>query len=214
MKRGDTGPCVRAWQRLVGVPVAEVDGSFGPKTEAYAKIWQARRGLPITGVLGSMARAALKSGDFIKPFEGLRLQTYDDANGRTLLWIGSAWQHGDGTPCVGKPTIGWGRRLWPGETIQFCTRTQADAWFDNDVQARVNLVRTALGADATPVKVCAATCLAYNAGTGAMQDVAAAGWTEKAWEDYCHSLGKFNPGLLGRREEEYALFCDASDATD
>src|SRR5689334_23336586 len=70
---------------------------------------------------------------FLHREEGLRLQTYDDKDGCPLTWDGNSWRRSRGpnagaTP-LGYPTIGRGRRLWPGEVVQTCTLEQADAWF-------------------------------------------------------------------------------------
>lgn len=48
LTRGDSGPLVVLWQRVVGVVD---DGLFGQKTEDATRAWQAKHGLPVTGVV-------------------------------------------------------------------------------------------------------------------------------------------------------------------
>lgn len=55
MKRGDTGPNVAEWQRILGVAA---DGIFGAQTEAATRAWQAQRGLEPDGVVADIVLAA------------------------------------------------------------------------------------------------------------------------------------------------------------
>lgn len=52
LTRGDSGPLVVFWQRVVGVVD---DGLFGQKTEDATRAWQAKHGLPVTGVVSVTA---------------------------------------------------------------------------------------------------------------------------------------------------------------
>jgi len=52
IKVGSSGANVKAVQKVVG---ATPDGIFGPKTEAAVKVWQAKVGLSITGIIDSNA---------------------------------------------------------------------------------------------------------------------------------------------------------------
>jgi peptidoglycan hydrolase-like protein with peptidoglycan-binding domain len=52
IKVGSKGANVKAVQAAVG---AGADGVFGPKTEAAVKVWQKKVGLPITGIIDSVA---------------------------------------------------------------------------------------------------------------------------------------------------------------
>jgi len=45
---GCTGPAVEAWQRVVGVAI---DGDFGSLTQTATRAWQAKHGLPASGVV-------------------------------------------------------------------------------------------------------------------------------------------------------------------
>ena len=52
IKVGSKGANVKSVQKAVGVVS---DGVFGPKTEAAVKVWQKKIGLPITGIIDSVA---------------------------------------------------------------------------------------------------------------------------------------------------------------
>jgi peptidoglycan hydrolase-like protein with peptidoglycan-binding domain len=54
--KGSTGPAVIALQQALGITA---DGGFGPQTEAAVKAFQARRGLPATGIVAASTWAAL-----------------------------------------------------------------------------------------------------------------------------------------------------------
>ena len=59
LRRGDTGPVVRAVQQAIG---AGVDGSFGPLTATALRTWQTGHGLNATGVVNYPTwRALLKA---------------------------------------------------------------------------------------------------------------------------------------------------------
>jgi peptidoglycan hydrolase-like protein with peptidoglycan-binding domain len=59
LRRGDTGPVVRAVQQAIGTGV---DGSFGPVTQTALKTWQTAHGLMATGVVNFPTwRALLKA---------------------------------------------------------------------------------------------------------------------------------------------------------
>lgn len=59
LRRGDSGPVVRAVQQAVGTGV---DGSFGPVTQAALKTWQSAHGLMATGAVNLPTwRALLKA---------------------------------------------------------------------------------------------------------------------------------------------------------
>lgn len=55
LRRGDSGPAVERWQKILGVAA---DGQFGPATEAATKAFQARSGLHADGVVGRATWAA------------------------------------------------------------------------------------------------------------------------------------------------------------
>lgn len=49
IRQGSTGPDVRLWQTIVGVPA---DGQFGPQTHGATVTWQRTRGLVADGIVG------------------------------------------------------------------------------------------------------------------------------------------------------------------
>ncbi len=55
IRRGDKGPIVAEWQRVIGVTA---DGDFGPKTETATKAWQSRQALVPDGIVGPKSWAA------------------------------------------------------------------------------------------------------------------------------------------------------------
>jgi GH24 family phage-related lysozyme (muramidase) len=196
---GDKGDCVRAWQRVVG---AAADGTFGVATENKVKSWQTSRGVEADGVIGPRTWAALEPGDLIKPHEGFRTKPYDDKDGTTVVLISGVWRRPDGAACIGNPTIGWGRRIWPGETITSCTLEEGNQWFADRLNAtEMPAVRRAGLKYAE--QICAAASFAYNCGTGALAKLAK-DWTK--WCDYVKSGGVVDARLVARRAEEYAMF--------
>ena len=205
----DEGDLVRVWQRIVG---AKVDGKFGPKTDELVKAWQATRGVDPDGVIGPWTTSVLALGDLIKPYEGLRLQTYDDHDGKPLKLISGQWRRPDPTKpdeywaiCIGYPTIGWGKLLQPGEYIETCTRAQADAWFDQRLASvEVPAINRYIPKDLAGER-CAAASFCYNLGPYALNRLASRAFDE-TWMDYCRTKGVVNAGLQERRREEYALF--------
>ncbi len=202
---GASGPGVRAWQRIVGV---KADGQFGPNTEDAVKVWQQARGVDPDGAIGDLTRAALQPGDLIKPYEGLRLQTYDDYDGVPVTLDSSkAWRRPNGALILGYPTIGWGRCLQPGEYIEKCTKAQADAWFDTMLNLTyMPAVRRTQVAPGAPQ--CAAASFAYNCGTGSLAKLAKASFAPEVWLSYNKTRGVVNAGLAERRAEELALFAN------
>ena len=59
LRRGSKGDDVRTVQRALGFSGADVDGDFGPKTEAAVRAFQASEGLGVDGVVGKNTWAAL-----------------------------------------------------------------------------------------------------------------------------------------------------------
>ena len=55
IRRGDKGPIVAEWQRIIAVTP---DGDFGPKTEAATKLWQRAHALVPDGTVGAKTWAA------------------------------------------------------------------------------------------------------------------------------------------------------------
>lgn len=205
---GDTGDGVRAWQRIVG---AHADGTFGPATDIKVRAWQADCGVEADGAIGPLTRARLQPGDLIKPFEGLRLHTYDDHDGTPLSIVAGVWRRPDGTECKGYPTIGWGRRVWPGETLVTCTLEQAESWFAASLK-HTYLPPVSAAGITDPAQVAAVACFSYNVGPGAVAELAAAKFSRKQWMKYVRTKGVINAGLQQRRAEEYAIFAGSEDA--
>ncbi len=216
---GDRGDYVRCWQRVVGVAPINCDGAFGPHTDQLVKLWQLKHGVEADGVIGALTRAALEPGDLIKPYEGLVLVTYDDAQdvplSHRLLTLDAArqWRRPDGSLLRGYATIGWGRQLWPGEYITSCTRDEADRWFAEDLEkTRLPAVRRLSITE--PGRIAAACSFAYNGGTGALGQLMAGDVTRDEWLSYCHARvdGKkvVDRGLMMRRAEEWALWDNAA----
>ena len=130
----------------------------------------------------------------IKKFEGLRLDVYDDV--------------------AGKPTIGYGHLIKPGETFDRITEDQADSLLLADVQTTVkcvtNLVRTAVSQNEFDALV----CFAYNLGCRALQNstllrLINVGDMEGAAEQFLRwdmAGGMPVQGLTNRRIAERAVF--------
>lgn len=212
LELGARGDYVRAVQRIVGVPASKVDGVFGPFTEALVCSWQARRGVEADGVFGPLSRAVVEAPDLIKAFEGLVLQAYDDAQDvplakRLLKRVGQEWRRLDGTPCRRYPTIGYGRRLWPGQWIETCTKAQAEQWLLDFIKEQLgDLLARYLPADVDGAQRAAVTVLGYNR-PKAIIDLAAAKFDETWWRTHVvTSNGVREAGLVMRRAEEAALF--------
>lgn len=150
----------------------------------------------------------------IKGFEGLRLQSYDDYDGKPVSLFSGEWRRADGGTVRGVPTIGWGRRILPGETITVCTRAQADAWFD-EMMANTYLPpvdRQAPGANDHERSAMASFC--YNCGPGNLTALIAGGITKDRWLSFCRTKGVVNAGLQMRRAKEYALYVTPVPLTD
>jgi GH24 family phage-related lysozyme (muramidase) len=205
---GDSGDLVRAWQRVVG---AGADGKFGASTNALVRIWQAARRIEPDGVIGPLTRAALQPGDLIKSFEGYRSLPYDDHDGAVLRYESHTWRRPDGAACIGYPTIGWGRRLFPGQVVTSCTRAEAEAWFQTRLQA-VELPAIARAGLTEPGQMCAAASFCYNDGDTALAKLAGTGFAQDSWLSYIHTRGVVDAGLVSRRREEYSLYADADTA--
>lgn len=213
IEKGSEGDYVSVWQRIVGTPV---DGKFGPGTDRAVRAWQGARGVEPDGVVGPLTRAALVPGDLIRPHEGFRARPYDDHDGTTIALVNGVWRRPDGSLPRGYPTIGWGRRLWTDrdfrpspastETITHCTRAEGDDWFEKDLaRTRMPAVRRTNLTEAG--QICAAASVAYNAGTGALAELAK-DWSQ--WPTFrVKSRGVVVHGLVKRRAEEWALFSGA-----
>jgi GH24 family phage-related lysozyme (muramidase) len=210
---GDSGPGIRAWQRIVGIGASKCDGDFGPGTDAAVKAWQALHGVDPDGVIGPITRSKVSPSALIKPYEGLRLQTYDDKDGSPLHRVGGGWRRPDGSMCIGVATIGWGDTAPPRRGVQNCTREEADRWFDQSLASTYlpGVLRYVAG-DAA--RICAAASCAYNCGTGWITQLAAVGFTEEKWMSRNkNGRGEVLSGLTMRRAEEWALWAGYNETT-
>lgn len=209
-----TPALIRAWQRIVGVPLREVDGKWGPKTDATARAWQTANGIEPDGVLGPLCRAKVEVAALIKPFEGFVSQTYDDErksplSARLLHKVGGLWIRADGFPCRGVPTIAWGNTSKPRAGIERCTRAEGDLWLVEDLEhERLPAVRRCQSPTWDAAQISAACCFAYNCGTGALASLAGFGFAADHWLAWDKTGGVHDAGLKMRREEELALFSD------
>ena len=205
---GSDSDYARAVQRIIGLRGTDVDGKIGPQSVAKMRAWQASRGVEADGVFGPVSRAAVQPGDFIKAYEGLVLQAYDDKHGplkdRLLHREGQVWRRADGGPCLGNPTIGWGRLLQPGEWVEHCTREEADLWFTLYLKARLAdyMMRYfPRGRDAACRE--AVHSVGYNGGPGAIVKLANNNFSREWWHNHPLVPGA---GLEQRRREECALW--------
>ena len=71
LRRGSTGPNVRAWQQFLidagHLPANSDDGIFGPKTEQATRVYQTSQGFPATqidGIAGPLTLGAAHGGGF------------------------------------------------------------------------------------------------------------------------------------------------------
>ena len=59
LRRGSRGPEVKALQQQLGMPAAEQDGIFGPKTEQAVRNFQTNQGLQVDGIVGPQTQASI-----------------------------------------------------------------------------------------------------------------------------------------------------------
>jgi lysozyme len=130
----------------------------------------------------------------IKNFEGLRLKVYLDA--------------------VGKPTIGYGHLIRPGESFTTITKEQAEALLVNDLMRTENGVAALIKIPINDNQYAALVSFAFNVGVANLKastllkkvNNADSAGAAKEWVKWCHAGGQMLPGLLRRREAELALF--------
>lgn len=162
-------PGVAQWQARMqqrGWTIA-VDGFYGPESERVARQFQQEKGLAVDGIVGadtwqaafaptdptidnpvvSVGRINAVGLELIKDFEGLRLNSYQDAVG---VW-----------------TIGYGhtRTAGPGQRI---TDAQATALLREDVANFENAVTQAVQVPMTANQFAALVSFTYNVGSGAL----------------------------------------------
>ena len=59
MRRGMRGEDVKRIQREIGMPAAEQDGIFGPKTERAVRAFQQKAGIQVDGIVGQQTQSAI-----------------------------------------------------------------------------------------------------------------------------------------------------------
>ena len=132
---------------------------------------------------------------FICGYEALRLRTYLDLGG--------------------KPTIGWGHLLLPGESYpDGITEAEADAILDRDLVPPEQEIHAHCTVDLSQSQFDALVSFTFNCGTGAFRSSTLlsklnVGDTSGAADQFllwCHVNGQVSAGLLARRKAERALF--------
>ena len=63
LRQGSRGADVKALQAQLGMPAAEQDGIFGPKTEQAVRNFQTSMGLQVDGIVGPQTRAAIANSE-------------------------------------------------------------------------------------------------------------------------------------------------------
>lgn len=130
----------------------------------------------------------------IKQFESLALTTYLDV--------------------AGKPTIGWGHLVKPGETFTILTPQQADDLLQKDLAWAEQAINQLVTVTLTQGQFDALVDFTFNLGTGALRsstllkrlnegnyDVAA-----DNFQRWVYAGGNQSAGLVRRRAAEWALF--------
>lgn len=196
----------------------EADGLFGSRSAIATQRFQSQNNLAPDGIIGPLTWAAIfDSGapqapaeqdlnpiaatnrinaaglELIKSFEGLRLNSYQDAVG---VW-----------------TIGYGhtRTAGPGQRISLA---QATSLLRNDVATFEKAVSQAVRVPITENQFAALVSFAYNVGSGALNSSTLlrrlnAGDTLGAADEFLRwnrAGGRVLAGLTRRRVEERALF--------
>ena len=131
---------------------------------------------------------------FIESWEGCKLTVYNDAGGR--------------------PTIGIGHLLMPGESHDPITEAQALAMLGTDIRVAETAVNHAVHAALTQNQTDALISLCYNIGQGnfaksqCLKDVNLGNF-DNAGDDFLnwnHVNGQVSQGLTNRREAERDMF--------
>ncbi|OWK44038.1 lysozyme [Fimbriiglobus ruber] len=133
---------------------------------------------------------------FIQSFEQLRLQRYLDSAGR--------------------PSIGWGHLIVPGEAFQIISPEQAGAIFLQDLSVTERAINQAVEVLLTQNEFDAAASLAFNIGAGnfarsTLVKLLNSGNTALAAQQFLrwdYAGGQVSPGLYGRRVAEKVIFED------
>ena len=73
LRRGMRGEDVKRIQRELGMPAAEQDGIFGPKTERAVRTFQQNSGIQVDGIIGRQTQSAILK--YRNPGRGISVQT-------------------------------------------------------------------------------------------------------------------------------------------
>jgi lysozyme len=140
-----------------------------------------------------MMKLSKGGADFVKKYEGCRLNAYKCPAG---VW-----------------TIGYGSTAGVKEG-QVISQAQAEALFDKDIQRFVDGVNQAVKVELNQNQFDALVSFAYNCGVGALQKSTLLEYVNKRqfdkasveFEKWNKGGGKVLQGLVSRRNEEQALF--------
>jgi len=158
-----------------------------------------------------------KGREFIKNYEGLRLEPYNDQTGKTI----TSWKRG--------ATIGYGHLISEDDWPIFkngISRDEAAKLFDADIELFATKVKDLIAAEVAQHQFDAMVSLAFNIGIGGFSNSSAlkivndpnakTGYTslEAAWKAFRESQGKVNKGLISRRKDEWELYSDADYVRD
>lgn len=114
---------------------------------------------------------------------------------------------------AGKPTIGYGHVVLPGEQFGTITEAEAIELLRRDLAIAEAVVRRLIIVSLTQSQFDALVSFTFNAGQGALEKstlrrrVNQRDWPKAASElrRWVHGAGKVLPGLVRRRDEEVAL---------
>ena len=109
----------------------------------------------------------------------------------------------------GKPCIGYGHDLLPGESFpNGVTQAEATALLDSDLALVEVVLNGLIPATCTQGQYDALCDFAYNLGVGALRTMLAHGWDFVPDQiiRWNHENGIVNPGLAERRQKELELF--------
>ena len=163
----------------------------------------------ITGIIALIGLTAarklhtMNARDIIKKHEGWKANVYTDA--------------------AGHPTIGWGHKLLPGETLRTVTQEQGEALLSADMTRIEREIMPAITKPITANQKAAVICFAFNVGGAAFKSSTMlkkinAGDSQGAALEFLKwnkardkKTGQLIPlrGLTARRTEEKTLFLTA-----
>ncbi len=163
-------------------------------------------------VMTTVSELIADVADYLMPTEAFRSYVYDDANGKP--WA---------TSHIGNPTIGYGHKLKPGESVDMIVNTeQAYALLLQDVSDHLLPIIPNVIIPLTLNQWVVVASLAFNAGVTAVlnsqflkavnvNDMATAEYQFKDWNKATITVNgvkvkRVVAGLVTRRDKEWALF--------